>query len=339
MGTSGYGSSNQYIPRELHRRFGRGSPSLVGRGIANRQENFNPLSSSTSPSQSSRPPPSAAAKRTFADANWEQGFAKYVIEKHRNKRSLISRARKYGYVLTSGDASELLTMTDASRRHTMEALAALSKYLGLYPEWKELRERYQLKWSSGDSFDVFEAIYNSKVNYKVMMEWLKDVYSRIPRRYGDVLLFDTLTGLRPEEACISIHFLRIDTANYLSQSRPVMEHFKYKDAFIRKTKKAYISVVTPRLLKVAQRADDTNWNAIRHVVNKARLEMHMKYCRQIFASYLRANKIDSEVINLLQGRIEKSIFVRHYNRPDMNEVFANVKAVVERLTDEFNEFL
>ena len=38
----------------------------------------------------------------------------------------------------------------------MKALAALSKYLGCYDLWKDIIERYQLKWSNEDAVQVFQ---------------------------------------------------------------------------------------------------------------------------------------------------------------------------------------
>jgi intergrase/recombinase len=47
----------------------------------------------------------------------------------------------------------------------------------------------------------------------------------------------------------------------------------------------------------------------------------MSYCRKIFATYLRTKGVEQETIDLLQGRIPKSVFARHYFRPD----FANIQ--------------
>jgi intergrase/recombinase len=45
-------------------------------------------------------------------------------------------------------------------------------------------------------------------------------------------------------------------------------------------------------------------------------EMQMKYCCKIYASYRRQSAgIESEVLDLLQGRVPKSVFARHYFRP------------------------
>jgi hypothetical protein len=43
-----------------------------------------------------------------------------------------------------------------------------------------------------------------------------------------------------------------------------------------------------------------------------------KYCNYIAVSCLRTNGIEQEVIDLLQGRTPKSVFVKDYFRPDFN---------------------
>jgi intergrase/recombinase len=44
----------------------------------------------------------------------------------------------------------------------------------------------------------------------------------------------------------------------------------------------------------------------------------MKYCRKIFASHLRQSGIESEIIDLLQGRVPKTLFARHYFIPSLD---------------------
>ena len=58
--------------------------------------------------------------------------------------------------------------------------------------------------------------------------------------------------------------------------------------------------------------------------------MHMNYCRKIFATYLRSKGIEQEVIDLLQGRIPKNIFVRHYYKPDVRS-FNRIREILNEL--------
>jgi intergrase/recombinase len=44
----------------------------------------------------------------------------------------------------------------------------------------------------------------------------------------------------------------------------------------------------------------------------------MAYCRKIYASWLRQSGIESEIVDLLQGRIPKTVFARHYFTPSID---------------------
>jgi intergrase/recombinase len=66
---------------------------------------------------------------------------------------------------------------------------------------------------------------------------------------------------------------------------------------------------------------------------RRKLSMHIKYCRKIYASWLKQYGIDTEIINMLQGRLGKDIFLRHYMTPNSN--FKNdVLAAVNELQKE-----
>jgi hypothetical protein len=94
----------------------RGSPSLVGRGIANPHELFS-------------------------------NFENYLkAQKKRNFKQIICYAQKYANVLETQDATPLVNLSSApQRRHAMEALAALSKFAGCYNVWKDICNKYQLR--------------------------------------------------------------------------------------------------------------------------------------------------------------------------------------------------
>ncbi|MEO9294185.1 MAG: hypothetical protein ABI347_01130 [Nitrososphaera sp.] len=76
---------------------------------------------------------------------------------------------KYADILSTGDAHELQAMSPERRKHIMKSVASLAKYAGCYGFWREIKERYQLKWGSGDSTHIFEEIVNGKNNYKEML--------------------------------------------------------------------------------------------------------------------------------------------------------------------------
>jgi hypothetical protein len=180
----------------------------------------------------------------------------------------------------------------------MKALATLSKYIGCYDKWKDIKERYQLKWSNWDNIETFNnTLMNGEQNYTSMINWLKNTYSKLSKHYGNILLYNTLTGLRPDEACKSIVLFQKQRDNYLRKDLKI-EHFKYPDVFLRRTKKAYVSIVTDSMLELAKKCSNCGYNALRLAVKRKGTEMNMAFCRKIFATCLRNNGIGQEVIDL-----------------------------------------
>ena len=82
--------------------------------------------------------------------------------------------------------------------------------MGSYDEWKKIVQRYQLKWSDNNkSLKVFDAIFqNEGNNYSSMLKWIKDVVSNLTKDYQNIIIFNTLTGLRPDEAQKAIWLIK-----------------------------------------------------------------------------------------------------------------------------------
>jgi intergrase/recombinase len=143
-----------------------------------------------------------------------------------------------------------------------------------------------------------------------------------------------LTGLRPTECWHSIILIQKDRDHYLLKDK--LLHYQYPEIFLRRTKKVFISVVTDQIVKVAQEADIIKpYPQLCKFFRANSLSMNMYYCRKIFATYLRNKGIEPEIIDLLQGRIPKSMFLRRYYRPDINEVITKrIRPVLDELTKE-----
>jgi Archaeal phage integrase len=277
----------------------RGSPSLVGRGIANPQEDL-----LASDSRSS--------------------FEDYLkSQKKRNYKHILCYAKKYCTVLQTGDASPLVSLSSAAtRRHAMEALTALSKYCGKYSVWKDICVKYQLRWgnSNEDNLRYFTNYLHGNGNLDVMISWLKDALQRLPQPVGNVLLYNTLTGLRFQEGVLSINLIQTDLEHYANKELGVLENFRYPEFISKKTKKSFLTVYDDSVLQVAQGARLVkSWEAIRKQLNRCGLKSHTKYCRAIYATYLRKCGVEQEIIDLYQGRVPTSIFRAHYLKTNVKE--------------------
>ena len=278
------------------------------------------------------PNPGQVSSPSLDDSFWIN-YKEYLLRnfnRHTAKCRLIY-AKKYSYVLHESDAHNLLLLSNEKRVHVMKALAALSKYMGCYDIWRDIKESYQLKWSNEDVLEAFDDVMmNDKQNHTSMINWLKDVYSKLPSSYGNILLFNTLVGLRPNEACKAIILIqKEENNNYVRKDLMILEHFKFPHIFIRRTKKAYISILTDSILELARQSSNCGYNALRLAVRRRGLNMNMSHCRKIFATYLRTQGIEQEVIDLLQGRTPKSVFTKHYFRPDFN--YDRIKTVINSL--------
>jgi hypothetical protein len=232
----------------------------------------------------------------------ELDWTKYreYLQKNYSHHTMMERlayAKKYYQVLANNEASQLYLLNQSKRLHVMKAIATLSKFLGQYDRWQLIRNRYNLKWTEENNFNFATAPTN--LNLNTMILWLKEAYQKIPTSYGNILLFNTLTGLRPQETIDCIKLLKAGAPNYLNNN--TLQHYKHPDIFIRRTKKAYISIINVKILELANSCGNHTYEAIRLYLNHRSISMNMAYCRKIYATYLRSKGVESEIIDILQG--------------------------------------
>lgn len=106
-----------------------------------------------------------------------------------------------------------------------------------------------------------------------------------------------------------------------------MEHFKYADLLLRATKKVYTSIVGRELISEIVDSQPVSYSAIR---KKPRINQHLRFkeLRSYYATHLRQHGILAEYIDLLQGRIPKSVFARHYLKVEDIKELAKQVAVI-----------
>jgi intergrase/recombinase len=109
-------------------------------------------------------------------------------------------------------------------------------------------------------------------------------------------------------------------------------------SFLRQTKKAYISFVTPEMIDLVKGSssildDVPTLNAITLACRRKGLKMEMYLTRKIFASWLRKEGIQPEVVDILQGRASQSVLTRHFLVPE-NSLKDQVLDALEKLQKE-----
>lgn len=98
-----------------------------------------------------------------------------------------------------------------------------------------------------------------------MIKWIKDASKVLPHQYKNILLFNTLTGLRPNEAQKALHLVKTHEIQYVDKERMMLKHYQFPDIFIRQTKNAYISIINKDVLEIAKDAPTTEYcyNSVR----------------------------------------------------------------------------
>lgn len=91
------------------------------------------------------------------------------------------------------------------------------------------------------------------------------------------------------------------------------------------------------MLEIIARCGDHNYNAIYMQLKRRKIPVRFKFCRKIFGTCLRQRGFAAEIVDLLEGRIGKSVFARHYFRPDIDEQLSKVERYLEPLYYEVLE--
>jgi hypothetical protein len=113
----------------------------------------------------------------------------------RTQTEYRGNAKRYWRVLTAGDASLLLGLSDAKRRHAMGGLAALANFSGEKERWKQVVSKYDLKWSGkNDIGDLVNLLYSNR--FDEMATTLRTTLESVPDDYADYFRFNVATGLR-----------------------------------------------------------------------------------------------------------------------------------------------
>lgn len=109
---------------------------------------------------------------------------------------------------------------------------ALAKYLGRYDEFKMLKERSGLRWTSEKAEDAFLKIYHGG-ELRGLEDWLLEIKEQCGWSTYFPVTFLFLTGLRTGEGVLSLNKIAENGLDgYLNREQGVLEHFRDK-RFIR----------------------------------------------------------------------------------------------------------
>ena len=227
-------------------------------------------------------------------------------------------AKKYADCLLKRNFNKLKLVTPSQREHAMKALAVLSKFLGVYEDFRSLVKNYGLKWSSRKSSDLIIDRLTKTTNPDEIFDWIKEVKNVMPE-LSDFMDLMAISGLRFSEAIESFNLIiklarKGRLKEYYNSEKKILEHFRFKDIFIRRSKKVFISFVPKELVERISQNKPIEWNKTKKKVARKVKRLRFADIREFHGSfitkYLRQPEID-----FLHGRASSSVFMRNYFNP------------------------
>ncbi len=212
----------------------------------------------------------------------------------------------------------------------IKSLIILSKFLGQNQDFKKKLKDFGIKAYKPDSFASFLRILNN--NSGDLLNWYRQTLPRLRDNEKLLLKFTLVAGLRRSEAIASFNKIielakKNRISEYYDSDLQCLQHFKYKETFLRKTKNCYISFVSKDLISAIADSTPVTYPAIRK-----RLEHRCRIneLRDYYGTFMVRHGLIREEVDLLQGRIPPSIFIRHYWSPSFKELRdRTLKAITE----------
>jgi hypothetical protein len=253
------------------------------------------------------------------EVDWDK-FRAWAYKEYRpfTARDRFFHAKKYARCLASGDLSELAMLNDCQRVHALKALTALSKFLGVCEDWRRLVRSYGLKRTDRNSDDLIIGRLTKAVSPDDIFQWIREVKLRAPElsEFIDLL---AVTGLRLNEA-VECYNLIIDLESqskldgYYKADRQVLEHFRFKETFLRGSKKAFISFAPAELVERVSRGGKLEYGRVQKLATNRVGRQRFADVRELHASLMTKWLRESE-IDFLHGRVSSSVFMRNYFNP------------------------
>jgi intergrase/recombinase len=215
-------------------------------------------------------------------------------------------------------------------------MITLSKYLGNYEAYTSAIKNHGIKWSNNnDSLTAFVRILNGN-NLKGLTQWYQQAYSIFNDNEKMYLRFLALSGVRKTEAKMAFDKIREmaragKLEEYYNSETKMLEHFRYKQ-FLRGTKNLYVSAVPYELIEQIANSENTiSLSSMRKKLNRNKMPLRFKELRQFYATNMRKLGLMQELISLLQGRVERTVFTQFYLKENPKELSERAIMLIEKL--------
>jgi hypothetical protein len=279
--------------------------------------------------------PGSIEPKAPMNIKWKE-YKLYLFSKYAKSYAvqLFEYSRKY-YPLLS-DVNSILLSKPTVRNNVINSLTALSRFLGTYNSFMSEMKAHGIKRVRQDPVQAFTRIFNSNV-HKGLGKWYQDALAVLKENERLYLRFMLLSGVRAMEGVKAFNLI-VElgpkyTEEYYNCETRFLEHFKYPKLFLRRSKNIYVSAVPRKLLDEISMSTRISYNALDKRLDRAGLRMRVKQLRSFYATKMREMGLLSEQIDLIQGRVGKSIFLQHYFKQDAKSLSNQILQLLPMIED------
>ncbi|MEM3356951.1 MAG: integrase [Candidatus Bathyarchaeia archaeon] len=274
--------------------------------------------------------------------NWNT-FRLWLESKKFNRRyltTLYNYAQQYCDCLFNRDLNRVRDLPDSQRPNVLKALSALAKFTGKYEDWKTLIKSYDLRWGGRSADDLIIDRLTKIEDPEEVWTWIRLVKQERPQ-LAELLDLLAVSGLRFIEGINSYNLIqqlnaegKLDT--YYVHDKSALEHFRFKEIFLRSSKKAFVSFVPQEVVKsICVSKELPSADEIQQLVRRRGLPLRFGDVREAHGTFM-TRFLKREEIDFLHGRVTGSVFMQHYFNPaligDLKErVFKGVSEILEKV--------
>lgn len=281
--------------------------------------------------------PGSSTWQTSVD--WDL-FRDFIAKNHtpRATSQIVANAQRFKDCLLTRDFGQIRDLGLGVRRNALSALSGLAKFLGVHDDFKFLVAQHGITWAGKSADDLFIERLNKITNPEEIWMWIRSVKEERPELscFLDLLAF---TGLRLGEGINSYNLIiklaKTGQLNLYFKAEK-LEHFLFKDLFIRKSKKAFFSFVPEALVKAIAEQEKlkSSWG-VQQRVRKSDLPLRFSDIREAHATFMN-RYLKKEEIDVLHGRVTSSVFMQHYFNPALigdlqARVFQGINEIQEKI--------
>jgi intergrase/recombinase len=218
----------------------------------------------------------------------------------------------------NGNLAEVRDLRETLRPNVIKSLASLSKYLGIYQDFKKMLSDFGLQWVGKSSSDIMIERLQKVKDPNQIYAWIRETKEARPD-LSDLLDLMAYTGLRLSEAISSYNLIielweKKKLREYYNDGTQTLEHFKHKEIFLRSTKKAFVSFVPRELITRITQNQPTSYDSIHGDFVRDKRSMKFSDIREAHATFMTKYLREAE-IDFLHGRCASSVFMRNYFNP------------------------